>query len=194
MQNDFSKGDIKPLIVRLALPTIAAELVNVLYNIVDRMYIGRLEGVGDMALAGVGISFPLIIIVSAFALLFGMGGAPLCAISRGEGKNEYAERVMGNALTMLLISGVVLTIVGLIVKRPLLVLFGASENTIGYADEYLGIYLIGTLFVMISMGLNPFINAQGFTRVGMVSVVIGAFLNVVLDPIFMFAPWPAPLP
>ncbi len=187
MQNDFSQGSVRPLIVRLAIPTILAEMVNALYNIVDRMYIGRIPGEGHLALAGLTLSSPILTIVSAFALLFGMGGAPLCSIARGERRERYAERILGNSFTMLVLTGAVLTAAGLVAKRPLLELFGASKNTIGYADAYLEVYLLGTLFVMISMGLTPFINAQGFTRVGMLSVALGAFLNVALDPVFIFA-------
>lgn len=186
-QNDFTRGDTKRLITRLAVPMIAAELVNALYSIVDRVFIGRMPGVGHLALAGVGVSFPLIIIVSAFALLFGMGGAPLCSIARGEKNDREAERIIGSAFAMLMISGALLTVLGLIFKRPLLSLFGASGQTIEYADSYLGVYLSGTLFVMLSLGLNPFINAQGFTGVGMITVAIGALLNVLLDPLFIFA-------
>ncbi|MDL2206534.1 MATE family efflux transporter [Eubacteriales bacterium OttesenSCG-928-N13] len=185
-RNDYSKGNVKALITRLAMPMIMAQLVNALYNTVDRMFIGRIEGVGGLAMSGVTLAFPIIIIVSAFALLFGMGGAPLTSISRGEGRNDYAERVLGNSFVMLMISGVVLTIAGLLLKGPLLYLFGANTHTISYAEDYLGIYLMGTMFVMVTLGLNPFINAQGFTRVGMASVAIGAVLNVALDPLLIF--------
>ena len=186
-KNDFSKGDLKKTIIRLSLPLILAQLVNVLYSVIDRIYIGRMPGVGVTVLAGVGLTFPIITMVSAFAALAGNGGAPLCSIARGEKNEEKAERIMGNSFTMLLFFGVVCTFVGLLIKEPLLWALKASEETFPYANDYLTIYLMGSVFVMISLGLNPFINAQGFTRRGMTTVVIGAAANIILDPIFIYA-------
>ncbi len=185
-KNDFSKGDLKKTIIRLSLPLILAQLVNVLYSVVDRIYIGQMPGVGVTVLAGVGLTFPIITMVSAFAALAGNGGAPLCSIARGEKDEAKAERIMGNAFTMLLFFGVICTAVGLAVKEPLLWALKASEETFPYANEYLTIYLTGSVFVMISLGLNPFINSQGFTRRGMTTVVIGAAANIILDPLFIY--------
>ncbi len=186
-KNDFSRGDLKKTIIRLSLPLILAQMVNVLYNIVDRIYIGQMPGVGVTVLAGVGLTFPIITMVSAFAALAGNGGAPLCSIARGEKNDEKAERIMGNSFAMLLFFGAACTVVGFAVKEPLLWALRASEETFPYANEYLTIYLFGSVFVMISLGLNPFINAQGFTRRGMVTVVIGAAANIILDPLLIYA-------
>ena len=185
-KNDFSKGDLKKTIIRLSLPLILAQMVNVLYNIVDRIYIGQMPDVGVTVLAGVGLTFPIITMVSAFAALAGNGGAPLCSIARGEKNEARAERIMGNSFALLLFFGVLCTVVGLIVKEPLLWALKASKETFPYANEYLSIYLTGSVFVMISLGMNPFINAQGFTRRGMISVVIGAAANIILDPLFIY--------
>ena len=187
MRNDFSKGSIPKAIMNLALPMTAAQLVNVLYSVVDRIYLGRLPDTGALALTGLGIALPVISILSAFANLCGMGGGPLCSIERGKGDHEEAERVMGNSFTLLMILGVLSMAVCFILKRPMLYLFGASDATFSYANEYLTVYLFGTLFVMISLGMNPFINSQGFGRIGMLTVVLGAVVNIVLDPIFIFA-------
>ena len=185
-QNDFSKGSIPRNIMALALPMTAAQLVNVLYSVVDRIYLGRLPGTSHLALTGIGVTIPIVSIIMGLANLCGTGGAPLCSISRGHGDNEEAERVMGNAFTLLLILGAAATAFFLLLKEPILYLFGASTDTFVYADQYMTIYLCGTLFVMISLGMNPFINSQGFGRVGMVTVIIGAALNIILDPIFIF--------
>ena len=185
-KNDFTKGDMKGDILRLALPMIMAQLVNVLYNIVDRVYLGHMEGDGRLALTGVGVAFPLITIINAFANLCGSGGAPLCSIERGRGNPGKAEEIMGNALVLLLILGAALTAAGYLFKTPLLWLFGASEQTIAYADGYLQIYLAGNVFVMLGLGMNPFIQSQGFAKTGMFTVVIGAVLNLILDPIFIY--------
>lgn len=182
---DLGKGSIAKLLFSLAMPAIIAQLVNVLYNIVDRIYIGRIEN-GEIAMAGVGVAFPIIMIISAASALIGMGGAPLCAIKMGEKKNEEAEKIVSNSFSMLLIIGVVLTVTFAIFKEPILWLFGASEGTIGYALDYLSIYLIGTIFVQIALGMNPFINTQGFAKIGMYTVMIGAAINIILDPIFIF--------
>ena len=171
---------------RMALPLIAAQLVNVLYNIVDRVYIGHIQGIGYMALTGVGIALPVITVVSAFAGLCGQGGAPLCSIARGRGDTEEASRVIGNALTMLLIAAVTVMTACLLFLRPVLWAFGASEGTMPYAAGYLRIYLFGTPLVFISIGMNVYINAQGFATKGMLTVIIGAVANIILDPIFIF--------
>ena len=184
-QNDFSKGSMPRSILSMALPMTVAQLINILYNIVDRMYLGRLPG--HLALTGLGLCLPIISIVMGFANLCGTGGAPLCSIHRGKGEQEEAERIMGNAFTLLVCFGVALTVLGLLFRRPILYLFGASDATFPYADDYLTIYLCGTVFVMIGLGMNPFINAQGFGRMGMLTVALGAVVNIVLDPIFIFA-------
>lgn len=170
----------------MAIPMILAQLVNVLYSIVDRLYIARMPGDSFNALTGIGISLPIISIVMAFANLFGMGGAPLCSIERGRKNHDEAEKIMGNSFVMLVYTGTLLTILGLIFKKPMLYLFGASDITYRYANEYITIYLIGNVFVMISLGMNHFINAQGFGRVGMMTVILGAICNIILDPIFIF--------
>jgi Na+-driven multidrug efflux pump len=164
-----------------------AQLVHILYNIVDRMYIGQLPVTGRLALTGIGLTLPIISIIMGFANLCGIGGAPHCSIARGKGDHEEAEHIMGNSFTLLMIIGILLTVILFSLKRPILYLFGASDDTYPYADGYLTIYLIGTIFVMISLGMNPFINAQGFGRVGMMTVILGAGINIVLDPIFIFA-------
>lgn len=185
-RNDFTTGDMKGSIFRIAFPMIMAQLVNVLYNIVDRVYLGHMEGDGRLALTGVGVAFPLITIINAFANLCGSGGAPLCSIERGRGNLKKAEQIMGNSLVVLVILGVVLTAAGYLFKTPLLYLFGASEQTIAYADGYLQVYLAGNLFVMLGLGMNPFIQSQGFAKTGMLTVVIGALLNLILDPVFIY--------
>ena len=161
-----------------------AQLINVLYSVVDRMYLGRLPG--HLALTGLGLTMPIVSILMGFANLCGMGGAPLCSICRGQGDDEEAEHILGNSFTFLLILGAAATLVFLLLKRPVLCLFGASEATFPYADAYLTIYLCGTLFVMVSLGMNPFINAQGFAEIGMMTVGLGAVVNIVLDPVFIF--------
>lgn len=186
MQNDFSKGSIAKHVMGIAGPMIIAQLINVLYNVIDRIYIGRIPDVSTLAMGGLGLCLPLISIIIAFANLFGMGGSPLCSIARGKGDNDEAELIMGNSFTLLLIFGVLLTLVGFIFKEKLLWIFGASNQTFVYANDYLSIYLVGTLFVLISLGLNSFINCQGFAKVGMMTVLIGALINIILDPIFIF--------
>ena len=184
--NDFSQGSVKGNIIRLAGPMTLAQLINLLYNIIDRMYIGHLPQNATLALTGLGLTFPILMLVTAFSNLFGMGGAPLFSIARGRQQDEHASDIMGTTFTMLLISGIVLTITGLFIKEPLLYLFGASDETFPYANKYLSIYLIGSTFVMFSLGMNNFINAQGFARKGMLTVLIGAVLNILLDPLFIF--------
>lgn len=185
-KNDFSKGSIVGAILNLALPMTTAQLINVLYNIVDRIYIGRIPENATLALTGLGLCLPIISIVIAFANLFGMGGAPLCSIQRGKGNAEEAEAIMGNSFVLMLSCGLLLTVLGLIFKRPLLYLFGASDATISYADEYVTIYLLGSIFVMVGLGMNSFINSQGFGKTGMISVIVGAVANIILDPLFIF--------
>ncbi len=185
-QNDFSQGKMSRNILSMAIPMTVAQLIQILYNIVDRVYLGHIEEVGRLSITGVGLCLPVISIIIAFANLCGMGGAPLCSIYRGRGENDEAEYVMGNSFTMLLGFGVVLTVLCLYLKQPILYLFGASDATFPFADDYLTIYLCGTLFVMIGLGMNSFINAQGFGRTGMFTVVIGAVLNLILDPVFIF--------
>ena len=184
-KNDFSKGSIPRAILRMAVPMAVAQAINIMYNIVDRIYIGHIAD-GRLALTGIGITLPIISILIGFANLCGTGGAPLCAMARGRGDNRDAEEIMGNAMTMLLILGVLLTAGCLVFKRPLLYLFGASGETIGYADDFMTIYVLGTLAVMISLGMNPFINSQGFGRFGMLTVALGAVINIGLDPLFIF--------
>ena len=171
-------------IVYMAVPMTVAQLINILYNVVDRMYLGRLPG--HLALTGLGLCLPIISILMGFANLCGMGGSPLCSICRGRGENEEAEQIMGNSFSLLLLFGAALTVLCLIFRRPILYLFGASDVTFPYANDYLTIYILGTPFVMISLGMNPFINAQGFSRMGMITVAVGAVVNIVLDPIFIF--------
>ncbi len=182
---DLGKDPIGLLLFKLATPAIIAQIVNVLYNIVDRIFLGRIEN-GELAMAGVGVAFPIIIIISAFSALVGYGGAPLAAIKMGEGDLDGAEKIVSNAFSMLIILAIVLTTGFSIFKEPLLLMFGASEATIGYALDYISIYLVGTLFVQIALGMNSFINTQGFATFGMVTVLIGAITNIVLDPIFIF--------
>ena len=184
--NDFSKGSVAGNILRLALPMTVAQLINVLYSVVDRMYIGRLPDAAGNALTGLGLTFPIISIVTAFANLFGMGGSPLFSIERGRGNLEKAREILGNTFALLVGTGAVLTVVILLIKRPLLYAFGASDATYPYADGYITIYLLGSVFVMVSLGMNQFINAQGFGRKGMMTVLIGAVTNIVLDPLFIF--------
>ena len=185
-RHDFTKGSVSGSIVRLSLPMILAQLVNVLYNIVDRMYLGHMPETGRLALTGVGVAFPIVTIINAFANLCGSGGAPLCSIERGRGDEDKARRIMGNSLTLLILFGILLTVIGYLLKTPLLYLFGASEETIPYANAYMDVYLAGNLFVMLGLGMNPFIESQGFAKTGMLTVVIGALLNLILDPLFIF--------
>ncbi len=177
---------IGKLMVRLAIPTIIAQLVNMLYNIVDRIYIGHMPGDGSLALTGVGVCMPLIIIVSAFAAFVSSGGAPRASISMGRGDMEGAEKILGGCVTLQIGISAVLTVVMLIWNRDLLLIFGASENTIAYASAYMNVYALGTVFVELTLGLNAFITAQGFATAGMLTVLIGAVVNIALDPLFIF--------
>lgn len=185
-KHDFSKGNLIQNILKLALPMTLAQLINVLYNIIDRIYIGRIQSNATLALTGLGLCLPIISIVIAFANLFGMGGAPLCSIERGRGNEKEAEKIMGNSFVLLLMFGLILTILGLIFKKPMLYLFGASDRTYPYADQYISIYLLGSIFVMTGLGMNSFINSQGFGTIGMMTVLLGAVSNILLDPIFIF--------
>lgn len=183
---DFTKGSIRRNIVRLAVPMTLAQLMNVLYNIIDRIYIGRMEQGNALALTGVGVCLPVITIVIAFANLIGMGGAPLFSIERGKGNDREAEYILGNSFVLLLFFGVGLTAAGLLFKRPVLYLLGASDATYPYAASYITIYLLGSVFVLLSLGMNNFISGQGFGKTGMATVIIGAGLNIALDPVFIF--------
>lgn len=184
---DFlGKEPLGKLLWRLAVPTVLAQLINMLYNIVDRIYIGHIPEVGALALTGVGVCMPLILIVSAFAALVGNGGAPRASISMGKGDKESAEKILGNCFAMQLVISVILTVVLLIWNRDFLLAFGASENTIEYGVSYMNIYSLGTIFVQLTLGMNFFITAQGFAKTGMLSVLIGAVANIILDPIFIF--------
>jgi len=185
-KNDFSQGSVVKNILTLAVPMTLAQLINVLYNIVDRIYIGRIPEHATLAMTGLGLCLPVISIVIAFSNLFGMGGAPLCSIERGRGNEEEAEKIMGNSFMLMVICGIVLTILGLAIKRPMLYLFGASDQTFPYADQYISIYLLGNVFVMVGLGMNSFINSQGFGRTGMMTVLLGAVTNIILDPLFIF--------
>lgn len=175
-----------PLIFRMALPAIAAQMVNLLYNIVDRIYIGHIPGIGTPALAGIGVAGSIIILISAFSSIVAGGGAPLAAIALGQGNRQQAGKILGNGFTLLLLFTVVTSILAYIFMEPVLLFTGASEQTLGYATDYLSIYLIGTLFVELSIGLNTFINTQGRPSIAMWSVIIGALLNILLDPLFIF--------
>ncbi len=185
-ENDFSKGSVVQNIVKLAIPMTMAQLINVLYSIVDRIYIGMIPDHATLSLTGIGLCLPIVSMVMAFANLFGMGGAPLCSIERGRGNEKEAEAIMGNSFYLLVICGLVLTVLGLIFKRPMLYLFGASDATISFAEEYVTVYLLGSVFVMIGLGMNSFINSQGFGGIGMMTVILGAVSNIILDPVFIF--------
>ena len=183
----LATAPIGRLMLKLAVPSVAAQIINMLYNIVDRIYIGHIPEVGDVALTGVGVTFPIITLVSAFAAFAGQGGAPLASIQLGAGRRVEAQRILGNSLTLLLCAAVVLTVGFSAFQEPILYAFGASDVTIGYAKEYISIYLLGTVFVQLALGLNPYISAQGKATTAMLSVLIGAILNIVLDPVFIFA-------
>lgn len=185
--NDLGRDDIKQLVLRIALPSMLAQFVSVLYSIVDRMYIGNIPEIGDMALAGVGICGPIVNLVGAFAFLIGIGGAPLMSIKMGEGDYKGAERILANCFLMLTILSIGLTVVALLLKDKLLMCFGASPTTFPYADAYITIYLLGTVFALMTSGLNQFIVCQGYANAGMRSVLLGAVSNIILDPIFIFA-------
>lgn len=184
---DFENGTITGNILGAALPMLIAQILNLLYNIVDRIYIARIPEIGTAALGAVGLCFPIIVIITAFSNLFGTGGAPLFSIFRGKKDPDTARRIMNTSFTMLCVCAVILMAVGFLFARPILILFGASADAIVYAYPYMMLYLIGTLPSMIAVGMNPFINAQGYSSIGMLSVAIGAGTNLVLDPLFIFA-------
>lgn len=183
---NLGEDRIGGLLFKLALPAILAQVINLLYNLVDRMYIGHIAKVGSVALTGLGVTMPFIMCVSAFAALVSMGGAPRASIMMGRGNREEAERILGNCTSMLVIVAVIVTAVSQIWGTDILMLFGASESTLPYAWAYMQIYSIGTIFVQLALGMNAFINAQGFAKTGMLTVVIGAVCNIILDPIFIF--------
>lgn len=183
---DLGKGKLSSLMLAMAIPSIVAQVINILYNMVDRIYIGHIKGIGADALTGVGVAFPIVVFISAFSAFVGAGGAPLSAIFQGKGDRDRAEKILGNGVSMLIFFSAVLMIVFYVFKKPLLFAFGASENTYSYASDYISIYLIGTLFVEFSMGLNTYIIAQGESITGMLSVLIGAVANIALDPVFIF--------
>lgn len=182
----LANAPIGRMMVKLALPAVVAQIINMLYNIVDRIYIGHIAEVGRTALTGVGVTFPIIMLISAFSAFVGMGGAPLASIALGAGDREKAEKFLGNSATLLVLMAAALTAVFFIIKRPVLMAFGASEETIDYALDYISIYLAGTIFVQLALGLNAYITAQGYALVSMGSVIIGAALNIALDPVFIF--------
>ena len=186
MNNDFSQGKVWRNIVAQAIPLTLAEFVHLLYNIVDRIYIGHLDVADNMALTGIGLTFPIVTLIAAFTALFGRGGTPLFSIARGAKDDEEAERIMGNVFSLLVGCSILLLVVCYIFRKPILYLFGASAASYQYADEYLRIYLLGTPFAMITTGLNGFISAQGFPKFGMLTTVLGAVLNLMLDPLFIF--------
>lgn len=184
--NNMGSDPVGKLLFRLAAPAIAAQLVNMLYNIVDRIYIGHIPGVGADALTGMGVTMPVLMLISAFSALIGMGGAPKASIKMGQQDYPGAEKIMGNCFASLLVISALLTVFFLVFGKDLLMLFGASASTIGYATQYLSIYVCGTVFVQLAMGLNPFITCQGFSTISMCTVLIGAMINIILDPIFIF--------
>lgn len=182
----LGKEKIGKLLIKLAIPSVIAQLVNMLYNIIDRIYIGHMPNIGSQALTGVGVCLPLILIVSAFAALVSSGGAPRASIKLGEKDYQGAEEILGNCFTLQIFISITLTILLLLFNRPLLLAFGGSNNTIGYATSYMNIYAIGTIFVQLTLGMNGFISCQGFTKHSMISVAIGAVTNIILDPIFIY--------
>ncbi len=186
-QNKLAVMPVGKLLVSLAMPAIAAQIVNLLYNMVDRIYIGHIPGVGSLALTGLGVTLPVVILVAAFAALVGFGGAPRASIAMGKGDYETAERILGNCVFTLICLALVLTAGFYVFAEPILYAFGASEDTIVYALPYLQLYVLGSIFVLLTTGLNAFITSQGFASVGMKTVMIGAGLNIVLDPLFIFA-------
>lgn len=184
--NDFSKGPVWKCIITQAVPLTIAQLVQLLYNVVDRIYIGHLGDGNSIALTGIGLTFPIVTLIMAFSGLFGMGGVPLFSMERGAGEEEKASKIIGNSFALLLSSSMILMVVGYLFSKPILFAFGASEESYVYASQYLNIYLLGTAFSMITTGMNGYINAQGFPKVGMFSIIIGAVTNIILDPIFIF--------
>lgn len=185
-ENDLGRDEMKSLVLRLAIPSMLAQFVNVLYGIVDRMYIGNIPGEGAVALAGVGVCGPIVTLISSFAFLVGIGGAPLLAMRLGEGNQEGAQKILSNCFAMLLVLSVLLTVGFLSFKEPLLYCFGASDATFSYANTYMTIYGVGTVFAILAAGLNQFIICQGYSKTGMFTILVGAVLNIILDPVFIF--------
>ena len=185
-RNKLLHQKVPKLLISLAIPMIVAQMVNALYNIVDRLYISYIPDIGTHALTGVGICFPIIMLISAFSALIGQGGAPLASIRLGANKKEEAQKILGNCVFALTVCALTLTVIFYLFRTPILYAFGASDTTLSYAKSYLEIYILGTVFVQYALGLNPFINAQGYTKTGMATVTIGAILNLILDPIFIF--------
>ena len=186
IENDLGRDDIRRLVLRLAIPSMLAQFINVLYSVVDRIYIGNIPVIGETALAGVGVSGPIVTLISAFAYLVGLGGSPLMSIRMGEGQNEKAKKILANSFWMIVGLSAVLTLVLFVFKREILTRFGVSEAILPYAESYFTIYLLGTVFALLSIGMNQFIICQGFARIGMISVALGAVTNIVLDPVFIF--------
>lgn len=186
IENDLGRDDIRRLVLRLAIPSMLAQFINVLYSVVDRIYIGNIPVIGETALAGVGVSGPIVTLISAFAYLVGLGGSPLMSIRMGEGQDEKAKKILANSFWMIVGLSAVLTLVLFVFKREILTRFGASEAILPYAESYFTIYLLGTVFALLSIGMNQFIICQGFARIGMISVALGAVTNIVLDPVFIF--------
>lgn len=186
-EEKLGKAPLVKLIMSMGIPTLIAQIINLLYNIIDRVYIGHIPDVGAVALTGVGLALPMIIIISAFSSFVGAGGAPLSAIALGRGDKDEAEKILGNGFSLLLIFSASLMLLFFIIKEPMLYAIGASDATFPYADEYMTIYILGTVFVQISLGMNPYITAQGYSKIAMISVLIGAVMNIALDPLFIFA-------
>ncbi len=186
IRNDFSKGPVWKCIMAQALPLTVAQIVHLLYNVVDRIYLGHMSESGSMALTGVGLTFPIITLIMAFTALFGNGGVPLFSMARGAGDEKKAEKILGNSFALLVVSAVVLTVSGYVFCEPVLYAVGASEESFVFAKEYLDVYLAGTIFSVLTTGLNGYINAQGFPKTGMLSIIIGAVINIILDPVFIF--------
>ena len=185
-ENDLGNDKIVTLLLRLAIPAMVAQFVNVLYGIVDRIFIGNIEVIGSVALSGVGVCAPIVTLITSFSFLVGLGGSPLMAMRLGEGNRENAEKIMSNSFFMLIVTSVLITIVFLVFRKPMLMAFGASDNTFEYANDYLTVYAAGTIFSILATGLNSFITAQGYSKISMMSVLIGAFINIILDPILIF--------
>ena len=183
---DLGSCSVGKLLFKLAVPAIAAQIINLLYNLVDRMYIGHIANVGKLALTGVGVCLPLIMLISAFAALVSMGAAPRASIFLGKGEKDNAEKTLGNSFSLLIILSLIITVIFSLFSKDLLLIFGASENTIEFAVSYMKIYSLGTIFVQLTLGLNAFISAQGFAKTSMMTVLIGAIFNIILDPIFIF--------
>lgn len=184
--NDFSRGPVWKCIMIQAVPLMIAQLVQLLYNVVDRIYLGHMGDGDSLALTGVGLTFPVITLIMAFTALFGNGGVPLFAMARGAGEEDRAERILGNSFALLLTCSAILTVAGYLLREPILYAFGASPDSYRYAEEYLNIYLLGTVFSMTATGLSGYINAQGYPKIGMLSIILGAVTNIILDPIFIF--------